>query len=134
MNTIEQAAKRLEQLRRAGVDVEADIAPPSPSASGQGASAAATVHAAAPATQVPAGRAPQTAPVSPPADDRRSREVSVDPKSHRAIAALLPDCEVVAFPDSRHEIFMESDAYRVPWFAAIDDFIRARLPAPHAEE
>lgn len=90
MNTIEQAAKRLEQLRRAGVDVEADIAPPSPPTAGQGAGAAATVHTTATVTQVPAAHAPQKAPASAPADDRRSREVSVDLARMRRAGLLVP--------------------------------------------
>lgn len=68
MNTIEQAAKRLEQLRRAGVDIQAD---------------------AAAAQQPPHRVATQPAPAAPP-DDRRSREVSVDLARMRHAGLLVP--------------------------------------------
>ena len=57
------------------------------------------------------------------------REVFVDPRSHRAAAALLPDCRLVEYPEAKHELFMEADVFRRPWFAAIDAFIRDRLTA-----
>ncbi|MCH8179586.1 MAG: tyrosine-protein kinase family protein [Proteobacteria bacterium] len=68
MNTIEQAAKRLEQLRRAGVDIQAD---------------------AAAAQQPPHRVATEPAPAAPP-DDRRSREVSVDLARMRHAGLLVP--------------------------------------------
>jgi lysophospholipase len=55
------------------------------------------------------------------------RELFVAPAAHRVAAKLLPDCRLVEFPDAKHELFMEADAVRVPWFAAIDEFVRDRL-------
>jgi len=75
MNTIEQAAKRLEQLRRAGVDVNASLA------------SADNTEPAAPA--VAAVKVP-TAGVAVEADDRRSREVSVDLARMRRAGLLIP--------------------------------------------
>lgn len=80
MNTIEQAAKRLEQLRRAGVELPPETSPPEPAASVARAQPAPTPHSARPAVS----NAPSLA------DDRRSREVSVDlPRMQRA-GLLVP--------------------------------------------
>jgi lysophospholipase len=57
------------------------------------------------------------------------RDVLVNPRQHAATAALLPDAELAKFPDAKHELFMECDAVRKPWFAAIDAFIARRLRA-----
>jgi lysophospholipase len=62
------------------------------------------------------------------------RELFVDPKKHRALAALLPDGQLVEFPEAKHELFMESDEFRGAWLAAIDAFVRARLMPAHAAE
>ena len=56
------------------------------------------------------------------------RDVLVSPRQHEAAAALLPDAKLVKFPDAKHELFMECDAVRKPWLAAIDAFLTARLP------
>lgn len=80
MNTIEQAAKRLEQLRRAGVELPPETSSPEPAASVARAQPAPTPHSARPAVS----NAPSLA------DDRRSREVSVDlPRMQRA-GLLVP--------------------------------------------
>jgi len=79
MNTIEQAAKRLEQLRRAGVEV-----PASPSA---------PITAEPIAATPPPSAATVTAKVPGAAaevDDRRSREVSVDLARMRRAGLLVP--------------------------------------------
>jgi len=73
MNTIEQAAKRLEQLRRAGVDVQADVS-----------ASAATEPTPQAATVVRSASAPAHL------DDRRSREVSVDLARMRRAGLLVP--------------------------------------------
>jgi lysophospholipase len=54
-------------------------------------------------------------------------ETFLRPEAHRRAARLLPDCTLVEFPDSKHEPFLERDAIRDPWFAAIDRFIAQRL-------
>lgn len=51
----------------------------------------------------------------------------VDARAHRKAAQTLPDCQLVDFPGARHELFMEHDDVRVPWFAAIKAFITTRL-------
>lgn len=79
MNTIEQAAKRLEQLRRAGVEILPSPAP-------------ATPNPAEPAAQAPTvatGTAKANAAAVEP-DDRRSREVSVDLARMRRAGLLVP--------------------------------------------
>ena len=54
-------------------------------------------------------------------------ETFLRPEAHRRAARLLPDCTLVEFPDSKHEPFLERDAIRDPWFAAIDHFIADRF-------
>jgi lysophospholipase len=54
-------------------------------------------------------------------------ETFLRPEAHRRAARLLPDCTLVEFPDSKHEPFLELDAIRDSWFAAIDHFIAERL-------
>ena len=54
-------------------------------------------------------------------------ETFLRPEAHRRAARLLPDCTLVEFPDSKHEPFLERDAIRDSWFAAIDHFIAERL-------
>jgi lysophospholipase len=48
-------------------------------------------------------------------------------EAHRRAARLLPDCTLVEFPESKHEPFLERDAIRDRWFAAIDQFVSERL-------
>ena len=55
------------------------------------------------------------------------RETFVSPAAHRRAARLLPDCTLVEFPDSKHEPFLERDAIRQSWLAAIDNFVAERL-------
>jgi lysophospholipase len=55
------------------------------------------------------------------------RETFLMPEAHRQAALLLPDCTLVEFPNSKHEPFLERDAIRDRWFAAIDRFIAERL-------
>ncbi|MFY9458610.1 MAG: XrtA-associated tyrosine autokinase [Aquabacterium commune] len=85
MNTIEQAAKRLEQLRRAGVDVQSDL---------QTASSALGTQAA-PATNATESRAtplplPTQAHTLAQPDDRRSRDITVDLARMRRAGLLVP--------------------------------------------
>jgi lysophospholipase len=47
----------------------------------------------------------------------------VRPEAHRRRSLQLPHCTLVEFPTARHELFMESEAIRDRWFAAIDAFI-----------
>jgi lysophospholipase len=56
-----------------------------------------------------------------------SREFFVNPKRHRQATARLPRCKLVSFAGARHELFMEADHYRGPWFAEIDAFIAAHI-------
>lgn len=79
MNTIEQAAKRLEQLRRAGVEILPSPAPATPN----------PAEPAAQAPTTPTGTAKANAAAVEP-DDRRSREVSVDLARMRRAGLLVP--------------------------------------------
>ena len=54
-------------------------------------------------------------------------ETFLRPEAHRRAAQLLPECTLVEFPDSKHEPFLERDAIRDRWFAAIDCFVEERL-------
>jgi lysophospholipase len=54
-------------------------------------------------------------------------ETFLCPEAHRRAARLLPECTLVEFPDSKHEPFLERDAIRDRWFAAIDRFVEERL-------
>ncbi len=56
------------------------------------------------------------------------RDVLVSPRRHEAAAAILPGGRLVKFPDAKHELFMETDAVRNAWFAAIDGFLKVSLP------
>ncbi len=49
----------------------------------------------------------------------------VDSTAHREACAKLPDCRVVQYPDSRHELLMETDAIRTPWLNEIERFVAA---------
>jgi lysophospholipase len=50
-------------------------------------------------------------------------ETFVDPRSHHRAARLLPNCRLVEFPDSRHEILLERDVIRDRLLAAFDTFL-----------
>ncbi|RZL03734.1 MAG: chromosome partitioning ATPase [Rubrivivax sp.] len=76
MNTIEQAAKRLEELRRAGVDVSAASPPPTPTAPPP--AVAAPVDAATPVVATPPLPAAAPAPTMATGDERRSRTIELD--------------------------------------------------------
>jgi lysophospholipase len=60
-------------------------------------------------------------------------ETFLRPEAHRRAARLLPDCTLVEFPDSKHEPFLERDAIRDRWFAAIDHFTAERLAVTSPE-
>jgi lysophospholipase len=51
----------------------------------------------------------------------------VDRQAHRRAAACMPDCTLVELPHAKHEPFLEADAVRDRWFAAIDEFLARRL-------
>lgn len=55
------------------------------------------------------------------------RESFVEPAAHRRAAALLPECTLVEFPESKHEPFLERDAIRNSWLDAIERFVSDRL-------
>ena len=55
------------------------------------------------------------------------RESFVEPAAHRRAAALLPECTLVEFAESKHEPFLERDAIRNSWLDAIDRFVSDRL-------
>ncbi|MGH6648975.1 XrtA-associated tyrosine autokinase [Aquabacterium sp.] len=85
MNTIEQAAKRLEELRRAGVDVgqPTAAAPPPPSAPPQEAPApVVTVKATAPE--------PESRRVDAPDEERRSRSIDLNLLHMERCGLLVP--------------------------------------------
>lgn len=95
MNTIEQAAKRLEQLRRAGVDIQQDARPDQPTemattvAGITPSNAGAVVSPAHQDARAPIdARAASRLPLS--ADDRRSREVVVDLARMQQAGLLVP--------------------------------------------
>lgn len=87
MNTIEQAAKRLEELRRAGVDVAAAL-PPAPVAAPAAAQQATPEPATptAPASPSPSPRAPVTS----TGDERKSRLVELDLMKMARCGLLVP--------------------------------------------
>lgn len=96
MNTIEQAAKRLEQLRRAGVDIQPDASPDLPIRPAETVPSTPRGHgepARAPTTRqaalAPIGTGSATG-LPAPAEDRRSREVVVDLASMRQAGLLVP--------------------------------------------
>ena len=54
-------------------------------------------------------------------------EAFVNPRAHRRAARLLPDCTLIEFPDSKHELFLEQDAIRNRWLDAIERFVVDRV-------
>lgn len=88
MNTIEQAAKRLEQLRRAGVQLPQEPTD-APSQVGS-APAAASSAAQPPAPQATAARAAATAEPASQAAERRSKEVALDLLRMQRAGLLVP--------------------------------------------
>ena len=54
------------------------------------------------------------------------RDAVVSRAAHRRAAHLLPDCELVELPESKHEPFLEQDEIRDEWLARIDRFMRER--------
>jgi lysophospholipase len=56
----------------------------------------------------------------------RDRLVSAD--AIRAAAGMLPDAELVSFPEAAHEILRDTDPVRRSAFAAIDAFLERRAP------
>jgi lysophospholipase len=51
----------------------------------------------------------------------------VDRKAHPHAAASLPACTLIELPHSKHEPFLETDAVRDRWLAAIDRFLAQRI-------
>jgi lysophospholipase len=47
----------------------------------------------------------------------------VNPGVSRATCAAIRHCRLVTFPDAWHELFMETDAIRGPWMAAVAQFV-----------
>ena len=45
--------------------------------------------------------------------------------AHREACARLPACRLVQYPESRHELLMETDAVRTAWFSEIERFVAA---------
>lgn len=87
MNTIEQAAKRLEQLRRSGVDVQPEALGESNTTSLTSAPQA-LAPVPPPAAAAPAPEAPQAAAAGH--EERRSREVTVDLLRMQRAGLLVP--------------------------------------------
>lgn len=54
------------------------------------------------------------------------RDAVVSRTAHRRAARLLPDCELVDLPESKHEPFLEQDDIRDEWLARVDRFISGR--------
>jgi lysophospholipase len=54
-------------------------------------------------------------------------EAFVDRQAHRRAAACLPACTLIELPHSKHEPFLETDAVRDCWLAAIDRFLAQHL-------
>jgi lysophospholipase len=54
-------------------------------------------------------------------------EAFVDRQAHRHAAACLPACTLIELPCSKHEPFLETDAVRDRWLAAIDGFLAQHL-------
>jgi lysophospholipase len=44
----------------------------------------------------------------------------VDNASHEAVSALLPDVQHIVIPGAKHEILMERDELRAPFWEAFD--------------
>jgi lysophospholipase len=61
-------------------------------------------------------------------------ESFVDPQAHRHAVARLRNCAFVELPNSKHEPFLETDAIRDRWFAAIDQFLDDRVLGPERLE
>jgi len=53
------------------------------------------------------------------------QDVFVDSAAHPQACGRLPACQLVKYPESRHELFMETDAVRTPWLNEISAFIAA---------
>jgi lysophospholipase len=54
------------------------------------------------------------------------RDAVVSHIAHRRAARLLPDCELVELPESKHEPLLERDEIRDEWLARIDRFVTER--------
>lgn len=53
------------------------------------------------------------------------QDTFVDSTAHPEACAQLPACRLVNYPDSRHELFMETDAIRAPWLDELERFLAA---------
>ncbi len=51
------------------------------------------------------------------------QDVIVDSAAHVRAAQHLPNCIVEAYPDAKHDMWMEHDSIRAPLLAALDQFI-----------
>lgn len=53
------------------------------------------------------------------------QDTFVDSTAHPEACTQLPACRLLTYPESRHEIFMETDAVRAPWLNEIERFVAA---------
>ena len=53
------------------------------------------------------------------------QDTFVDPAAHTEACPQLPACRLVTYPNSRHELLMETDSIRTPWLTEIDRFLTA---------
>lgn len=89
MNTIEEAAKRLEQLRRAGVDIHSDASlPPAPAPASRGSNASRDPAPASASQAAGVGLATEGS-----GSDRQSKEVALDLSAMAAEGLLVPGME-----------------------------------------
>jgi len=56
------------------------------------------------------------------------RERLVDNAASRRVARLLPDCRMIVYPESRHEILMERDDIRSAFWRDADGFLATLAP------
>jgi len=54
-------------------------------------------------------------------------------KAHDHAVGLLPNAQLVALPDAKHELFMETDAARDRWLTEIDRFLDAWISGRSGE-
>jgi len=90
MSTIERAAKRLEELRRAGVDIAAITPEEKPAPPAEDLGDVVTIRIPQLAAQEPANTAPTTPAEPSAALDRRSREVDLDLRKMSRSNLLVP--------------------------------------------
>ncbi len=49
------------------------------------------------------------------------------PEAHDRACPLMQACELFPIPDAKHEVWMERDDFRDPWWARVDAFIEDQL-------